>query len=80
MAKFCWELKESENFSSQCRYVGLVMVACLSEIGNTLPVYDSNLSVVTQLESGEVTFYGLWLIELIQLNRAEEGLHFVLGP
>lgn len=58
-------------------YVGLVTATCLSEVGNSLVVYDNNVDRIKQLEHADLPFYEPGLADLIRRNVAENRLEFV---
>lgn len=56
--------------------MGLVTATCLSEVGNSLVVYDNNADRIKRLENGDLPFYEPGLAELISRNVAEDRLQF----
>jgi UDPglucose 6-dehydrogenase len=57
-------------------YVGLVTGTCLSEVGNDVMCFDTDIKKVERLQNGEVPIYEPGLHEMIQRNVSAGRLHF----
>jgi UDPglucose 6-dehydrogenase len=57
-------------------YVGLVVGACLAEIGNTVTCVDNDARKVEALSKGEIPIYEPGIEEMLPRNIAEERLRF----
>ncbi|MES2888394.1 MAG: UDP-glucose/GDP-mannose dehydrogenase family protein [Pseudomonadota bacterium] len=57
-------------------YVGLVVAACLAEMGNQVVGVDVDASKVDQLNNGQVVIHEPGLPELVRANQAAGRLHF----
>jgi UDPglucose 6-dehydrogenase len=61
-------------------YVGLVTGACLSEVGNDVLCFDTNLDKILALQNGEIPIYEPGLKELVHRNAHGGRLHFTDDP
>ena len=57
-------------------YVGLVVGACLADVGNEVTCADVDARKVAQLNDGQVPFYEPGLEPLVQANLAAGRLRF----
>jgi UDPglucose 6-dehydrogenase len=57
-------------------YVGLVTGTCLSEVGNDVMCFDTDINKVNRLQDGEIPIYEPGLQEMVQRNAKAGRLHF----
>lgn len=57
-------------------YVGLVTGTCLSEVGNDVMCFDTDVEKVSRLQNGEVPIYEPGLQDMIRRNVSAGRLHF----
>lgn len=57
-------------------YVGLVLAACLAEVGHTITCIDVDKDKIAKLNNGEVPIYEPGLAELIQLSKKNGNINF----